>query len=111
MHTLLNQHCRPMKGQPALSETQVAEHLALVPGWALVDGALEKRFSFKDDLQALAFVNAVAWLAHTQDHHPAVQLLYNRCTLRFDTHDVGGLSLNDFICAAKVDALQAGPAA
>lgn len=108
MHPLLNQHCRPMSGQPALNAEQVTEYLAQAPGWALADGAIEKRFSFRDDLQALAFVNAVAWLAHTEDHHPAVQLLYSRCTLRFDTHDVGGLSLNDFICAAKVDALMAG---
>ncbi len=111
MHPLLNQRCQPMKGQPALSAEQVAAHLQQATGWALVDGAIEKAFRFKDDLQALAFVNAVAWLAHTEDHHPAVQLLYNRCTLRFDTHDVAGLSLNDFICAAKVDALQAGPTA
>jgi 4a-hydroxytetrahydrobiopterin dehydratase len=109
MHPLLNQGCQPMKGQPALSDAQVVEHLKQVPGWSLVGGAIEKSFSFKDDLQALAFVNAVGWLAHSQDHHPAVQLLYSRCTLRFDTHDVGGLSINDFICAAKVDALQAGP--
>ncbi len=108
MHPLLNQACQPMKGQPALAAEQVAQLLAQAPGWTLVDGAIERRFSFKDDLQALAFVNAVGWMAHTQDHHPAVQLLYSRCTLRFDTHDVGGLSLNDFICAAQVDALQAG---
>jgi 4a-hydroxytetrahydrobiopterin dehydratase len=108
MHRLLDQTCRPMKGQPALTDEQVAQHLSQVPGWALVDGAIEKCFSFKDDLQALAFVNAVGWMAHTEDHHPAVQLLYSKCTLRFDTHEVNGLSVNDFICAAKVDALQAG---
>lgn len=108
MHPLLSQRCQPMKGQLALSAEQVAAHLTRAPGWALVGGAIERRFSFKDDLQALAFVNVVAWLAHTEDHHPAVQLLYSRCTLRFDTHDLGGLSLNDFICAAKVDALHAG---
>ena len=53
----------------------------------------------------MAFVNAVAWIAHREDHHPDLLVSYNRCTVRFNTHSVGGLSINDFICAAKVDGL------
>jgi 4a-hydroxytetrahydrobiopterin dehydratase len=105
MHPLTQQRCQALEGQPAMTADEIARHLAQAPGWSLVDGAIEKRWQFRDDLQALAFVNAVAWIAHQEDHHPAVQLLYNRCTLRFDTHSVGGISINDFICAAKVDAL------
>ena len=52
-----------------------------------------------------AFVNAVAWIAHREDHHPDMAFGYHRCTLRLNTHSVGGISLNDFICAAQVDAL------
>ncbi len=53
----------------------------------------------------MAFVNALAWIAHTEDHHPDLQVGYYRCTVRFSTHSVGGISVNDFICAAKADAL------
>jgi len=83
----------------------VAQHLATVPGWALVDGAIQKRFDFADYHHTLAFVNALAWVAHREDHHPELLVSYNRCTVRFNTHSVGGISLNDFICAAQVDAL------
>ena len=53
----------------------------------------------------MAFVNAVAWVAHQQDHHPDLEVGYNRCKIVYTTHAVGGLSLNDFICAAHIDAL------
>ena len=53
----------------------------------------------------MAFVNALAWIAHVEDHHPDLAVSYSRCTVRFNTHSVGGISINDFICAAKVDAL------
>jgi 4a-hydroxytetrahydrobiopterin dehydratase len=88
-----------------MTPVQIAQHLAQVPGWALVDGAIRKHFDFNDFHRTMAFVNAVAWIAHTEDHHPALTVTYGRCTVRFDTHSVGGLSINDFICAAKVDAL------
>ncbi len=55
----------------------------------------------------MAFVNALAWVAHPEDHHPDLAVSYNRCAVRFNTHSVGGISINDFICAAKVDALLA----
>jgi 4a-hydroxytetrahydrobiopterin dehydratase len=84
---------------------EIARHLVDAPSWALVDGAIQKRYDFADYHRTMAFVNAVAWVAHAEDHHPDLLVGYNRCTVRFNTHSVGGISVNDFICAAKVDAL------
>lgn len=97
-------HCQPRKGA-ALVDAELRDLLARVPGWTPVDGAIEKRFSFPDYHRTMAFVNAVAWIAHAEDHHPDLAVGYDRCTVRYSTHSVRGLSLNDFICAAKVDAL------
>ena len=90
-----------------MSLADVERHLSGAPGWALVDGAIEKTYRFDDYHRTMTFVNAVAWIAHREDHHPDIAFGFNRCTLRFNTHSVGGLSLNDFICAAKVEALLA----
>lgn len=105
MSELAARHCQPLEGQAAMSAGEVAEHLKAAPGWALNDGAIEKTFRFADYHHTMAFVNAVAWIAHREDHHPDIDFGYNRCTLRFNTHSVDGLSLNDFICAAKVESL------
>lgn len=103
MNALATQPCQP---RPAvLSAAEIAAHLQQLQGWSLAGGAIEKRFDFSDDLRALAFVNAVAWIAHREDHHPDIALSFRHCTLRWSTHSVGGLSRNDFICAAKVDGL------
>ena len=88
-----------------MTDADVASQLQRVDGWSLRDGAIEKSFRFEDYHRTLAFVNAVAWIAHREDHHPDIAFGYNRCTLRWNTHSVGGISLNDFICAAKVQAL------
>ena len=77
------------------------------PGWQLVNGALEKTFHFKNYYETISFVNAVAFIAHTEDHHPDLAVSYSRCTVRFNTHDVQGISISDFFCASKVDALLA----
>ena len=94
---------------PAASGDDIARMLAMLPGWAVQDGKLTRGFAFKDHYETLAFVNALAWVSHTEDHHPELTVTYNRCVVRYDTHSVnqgkGGLSDNDFICAAKVDAL------
>jgi 4a-hydroxytetrahydrobiopterin dehydratase len=105
MNALAQQHCQPLEGQPAMDAGRIEQHLARAPGWALVDGAIQKRYDFSDYHRTMAFVNAVAWVAHVEDHHPDLAVSYNRCTVRFNTHSVGGISVNDFICAAKVDAL------
>jgi len=105
MKPLAALHCKPLEGHAAMSAAEIAAHLQQVDGWSVASGAIEKTLKFKDYHQTLAFVNAVAWIAHREDHHPDTAFGYNRCTLRFNTHSVGGISLNDFICAAKVDAL------
>jgi 4a-hydroxytetrahydrobiopterin dehydratase len=106
MQALTEMQCRPMSGA-SMSDADVSAHLALVPGWALVDGAIEKSFGFPDFHRTMAFVNALAWIAHREDHHPDMAVGYSRCTVRFSTHSVHGISLNDFICAAKADRLLA----
>ncbi len=74
-------------------------------GWRLIDGALEKSFGFAHFHETMSFVNAVAHVANIEDHHPDMQVSYKRCTVRFSTHEVQGISVSDFFCAAKVDAL------
>jgi 4a-hydroxytetrahydrobiopterin dehydratase len=95
----------------ALKATEVVTSLARLDGWQLAgDGAnvmIEKSFTFANYFETLAFVNAVALVAHRQDHHPELAVSYNRCVVRFNTHDVGGLSVTDFDCAALVDGLLA----
>jgi 4a-hydroxytetrahydrobiopterin dehydratase len=106
MNDLKNQRCQALEGQPAMAAEQIASHLNAAPGWALVNGAIEKSYAFRDFHHTMAFVNALAWIAHTEDHHPDLAVSYGRCTVRFNTHSVGGISINDFICAAQVDALR-----
>jgi 4a-hydroxytetrahydrobiopterin dehydratase len=102
---LAQQRCKPLEGQGPMPAADVDSHLAKAPGWSLVDGAIQKRFDFADYHHTMAFVNALAWIAHSEDHHPDLRVSYGNCTVRFNTHSVGGISINDFICAAKVDAL------
>ncbi len=94
-------------GGAPLAAADTGGLLSQLSDWTLAaDGlAISRQFRFHDFHQTMAFVNAVAWIAHQQDHHPDLEVGYNRCTVRYSTHAVGGLSLNDFICAAKVDAL------
>jgi 4a-hydroxytetrahydrobiopterin dehydratase len=74
-------------------------------GWESFDGRIEREFRFKNYYQTMAFVNAVAWIANRENHHPAMQVGYNICRVSYTTHAIDGLSENDFICAAKVEAL------
>ena len=76
-------------------------------GWRLIDGALEKSFRFKDFHHSIGFVNAVAFIANAENHHPELAVSFSECTVRFNTHDVNGISVSDFLCASKVDALLA----
>jgi 4a-hydroxytetrahydrobiopterin dehydratase len=94
----------------ALSATEIVTQLTQLngdaaQGWKLIEGALEKTFPFANYHQTMAFVNALAWVAHREDHHPELAVSYGHCTVRFNTHDVGGISVSDFHCAAAVDAL------
>ena len=107
MSELAARHCTALEGQAPMTDAEVAAQLQAAEGWSFNAGAIEKAFRFADYHRTMAFVNAVAWIAHREDHHPDIAFGYNRCSLRFNTHSVGGISINDFICAAKVDALGA----
>jgi len=105
---LVQAHCIPRRGgEHRLGEARIRELLPEVPGWELAENgrALTRTFRFDDYYRTMAFVNALAFVAHREDHHPDLGVHYDRCAVRFSTHDVGGLSENDFICAAKADAL------
>ena len=101
---LSSKQCKPCEGGiPALSQTEIDSLLA--PGWQQQGQVILKDFAFKNYYQTIAFVNAVAWMTHREDHHPDLTVSYNTCRVAYSTHAIGGLSENDFICAAKVDAL------
>lgn len=105
---LATQHCHPRRGpEHALDPSAIDGHLASLPGWTLTaDGkAIVKDFTFPDFHHTLGFINAVGFVANQEDHHPDLQAGYGHCQVLWSTHDVGGLSLNDFICAARVEAL------
>jgi len=107
---LAHARCAPRRGQEhRLTEASIRELMPQLPSWSLVEGghALAKTFRFADYYRTIAFVNALAHVANREDHHPDLSVHYDRCEVRWSTHDVGGLSENDFICAAKTDALAA----
>jgi 4a-hydroxytetrahydrobiopterin dehydratase len=107
--TLAARHSKPLPaGSPALDQQAITSHLSALKDWKVVNGELTRTFSFKNYYETMAFVNAVAWISHGEDHHPDMAVGYNRCVVRYRTHSVGGLSENDFICAAKVDGLMQG---
>jgi 4a-hydroxytetrahydrobiopterin dehydratase len=109
MSTMLKK--RDWSGTPrrVLGPTEVVSQLARAEGWVLTgDGpnvAIEKTYTFANYYETISFVNAVAFIANAQDHHPDLSVHYSRCVVRFNTHDVQGLSTTDFECAALVDAL------
>jgi 4a-hydroxytetrahydrobiopterin dehydratase len=109
MDALKDLHCEPpetfagpMDGSAC---TQAAAELHVDWSVDLDSGRISRELRFADYYQTMAFVNAVAWIAHQQDHHPDMEVHFNRCVVHFSTHAVGGLSRNDFICAARIDAL------
>ena len=108
MTTLLAMSCKPRTGA-ALSRVEAEKLLGEIPGWKLsdTDGEISRAWKFSNYYETIAFVNALAWVVHREDHHPNLEVSYNRCTVRFSTHSVRGLSENDFICAAKISALNA----
>ena len=102
--TLLSKHC--VHNAPALHVEAIDELLGQLPGWAVIDGTLQSSFSFQNYYETIAFVNAMAWVSHQQDHHPDLMVSYKLCAVSYTTHSADGeLSINDFICAAKVSAL------
>ncbi|MCH6583395.1 MAG: 4a-hydroxytetrahydrobiopterin dehydratase [Gammaproteobacteria bacterium] len=108
MIELTKKQCKPCEGGTApLTETEAKALLQQTPAWSLHEGGTEihRAYEFKNYYQTMAFVNALAWIAHREDHHPDIEVGYKRCHVRYSTHSIGGLSENDFICAAKIDAL------
>jgi 4a-hydroxytetrahydrobiopterin dehydratase len=97
--------CRP--GAPQLAAEALRDRLACLPGWTKAGKRIEKTFRFADYHRTLAFVNAVAAIAHAEDHHPDLTVHYDRCTVAWSTHSAYGVTLNDCICAARVEALAA----
>jgi 4a-hydroxytetrahydrobiopterin dehydratase len=105
MTTLSNKHCSPGGQAKALSDVDIKTHLATLEGWKHIGNEIRKTYSFKNYYQTMAFVNASAWISHHEDHHPDLAVHYNKCVVAYSTHDAGGITLNDLICAAKLDAL------
>jgi len=104
---LLVKNCEPQT--VAMPNAEAQQQLSALDGWHITGNKLVRIFEFQNYYETLAFINAIAYVIHVQDHHPELIVTYNRCSVSFDTHSVnqgkGGLSVNDFICAAKVDAI------
>lgn len=104
--SLVKKKCEPCEGgTPKLTSAEIKRCLKNVPGWKLESGEITKTFAFKNYYETVSFVNAAAWIAHTQDHHPEMEFGYKNCKIRYSTHSVKGLTENDFICAAQINAL------
>jgi 4a-hydroxytetrahydrobiopterin dehydratase len=101
--TLAQEHC--LATVAALSAAEIEAMLAQVKGWAFEGGKVVKTFRFANYHETMAFVNASAWISHREDHHPELHVTYNTVRVAYDTHSCHGISRNDFVCAAKLDAL------
>jgi len=102
--SLLDQHCT--HGAAALDPDLIRARLGEVPAWQAIDGTIAREYAFPDYRATIVFVNAVAGMAEAENHHPDMTVGYRRCLLAYTTHSAGGaLTDNDFICAAKADAL------
>jgi 4a-hydroxytetrahydrobiopterin dehydratase len=109
MSELTDKKCVPCEGgmQP-LTRDEAERYLKkLTPGWTLASDAtrIERHYKFKDFYRTMSFVNGIAYIANSEDHHPDLEVGYNYCRVCFTTHAIKGLSENDFICAAKIDRL------
>jgi 4a-hydroxytetrahydrobiopterin dehydratase len=110
MSDLQRQRCVPCTGEtPRLAADAIETLLRQVPGYGLEEGGarIARTYRFKNFHETMAFVNAVAFIAHREDHHPDLEVSYGHVVVRYSTHAAGGLTENDFICAAKIDALVA----
>ena len=106
MTDLAKRKCKPCEGGVApYTAEEAAQLLKQLKGWIVEDGKLVKVYPFTNYYQTMAFANALAWISHREDHHPDLLVGYNKCRVEYCTHAIGGLSENDFICAAKADAL------
>lgn len=107
MNELARKKCKPCEGgvEP-LTADQVRPLLKGLEGWSLgADGTIARTYNFRNYFETMAFANAAAWISHREDHHPDMMVGYDKCRVAYITHAINGLSENDFICAAKLDAL------
>jgi len=112
MSELAKKHCKPCEGgMKAFTDSEARTSLLQLKDWTLDEKStsIKRHCQFKNYYETMAFVNAVAWISHTEDHHPKLEIGYNYCVIHYSTHAIKGLSENDFICAAKVDTLLAVP--
>lgn len=108
MSELLEKKCKPCEGTvPALTKQQIDDLSPHIPGWSVDANGVEisRRFEFNNFYRTMAFVNAVAWVANQEGHHPDLEVHYAECLVRYTTHAINGLTENDFICAAKINEL------
>lgn len=106
MSDLQQKTCRPCEGGVSpMNDSQIQEYLEQVNSWEYKEGNIVRNFAFKNYYETIAFVNAVAWVSHKENHHPLLEVGFRNCTVKYNTHAIQGISENDFICAAKVDAL------
>ena len=106
MNDLVAKKCKPCEGGiDPLKDNEARKLLATLPDWELKGNIIAKTYSFKNYYQTMAFVNAVAWVSHQENHHPDLNVGFRECRVEYTTHAINGLSENDFICAAKVEQL------
>lgn len=106
VNDLATKQCRPCEGAiPPLSPAEVTVLMQQLDGWEFFGKRIGKTYNFNNYYQTIAFVNAIAWISHREDHHPDITVGYNKCRVEYSTHAIDGLSENDFICAAKIDTL------
>ena len=100
---LASMHCQA--GAARLSPGELGTRLQTLADWSQANDSIEKTYAFADFHATIGFVNALAWIANREDHHPDLRVSYNRCTVAWSTHDAGGVTRNDVICAAKTERL------
>ena len=103
--TLAEQHCHA--GAARLTDADLSARMSTLAGWNADNGRLAKTFAFANFHETIGFVNALAWIANREDHHPDLSVSYSRCIVAWSTHDAGGITENDVVCAAKTDRLLA----
>ena len=103
LEALAQQAC--VRGAARLPDAVVNEQVTALPGWSHVADRIAKTYRFAGWHETMAFVNAVAWVAERADHHPDLSVHFNRCVVSYSTHDAGGITQNDLICAARIERL------
>lgn len=104
---LTKKHCIPCEsGEGKLPIVKIKEYLALIPGWMLIGDTIQREFKFENFKQAIDYINKVAELAESENHHPDINIFYNKVRLVLSTHAAKGLTENDFVLAAKINLLK-----